>query len=1246
MRPGSFLYQGAGSRPDSFGKGKLSGYECCGKRPVATHCSCNSFVTIRFYRMLPGQILCLLGFCFLAISGLRAELQISEIMPGTAHDYPDEEGDHNDWIELHNSGEEEVLLNDYALTDDPENLLKWKLPGGSLKAGGYLVVFASGKDRRALKAPHANFKLKSEGEYLALVLSSAGMVLQEFAPSFPKVRKGQSCGYRFKGDRLVSGQPTVFAKPTPGARNDAPSVEPRVADTKFSIDRGFYQDPFEVELTSATEGAEIRYTLDGSPPSMEEGLVYDEPIRVETTTVLRVMAWKEGHLPTDIDTASYIFTSEVLRQPVRPDGWPTHYEAKLNPFFARMAGPDAVDEKGVIVKYAMTPPEKLGVTEGELEEALLALPSLSVVTDRKHFFDKKTGIHVKPEGRGRSWERPVSVELIDPRGREKGFQIDGGIRIRGGHSRSPACQKHAYRLYFRKEYGAGELSYPLFGDEGKDRFDDIDLRTAQNYSYHYSDSVHHTLLRDVFSRDCQRDLGQPYTRSRYYHLYLNGLYWGIYQTQEHAEASYAARYFGGEDEDFDVLKAKPSSDGRATDGTDRGWKRLWKMVNAMAAEESPEERLRLCRALQGLDAEGLADGLLPVYVDVDNLIDYMLINFLIGNFDGPVTRFARNFASNNWFSIWRRNGRDGLRFFCHDSEHSLAAQPDTIDINRVGPFVAGSSYDQFNPQWIHQQLTSVEWYRDRFRARAEQVLGPGGVLSREANLLRMNHRAQVVRRAILAECARWGSYREPVKGREDWEKAVAWLENVIRERAELLPEQLAGAMRFPGGKPARELVPSPLFNPVQAPRFRERENGGTFSAEEGQIYFRTDGLDPMEGLKVRPGSQKADSDRIVTKPLISGDSKVRVYIPRDGSLGQEWIQPEFDDLAWRKGKGGIGYDRREDYRELIGVDLQEDLLGKGTSAFARYEFDLEEIPGADRLLLRLKVEDGFVAYLNGAEVARENLQGPPSWNGKALSRGDEDALRWLPLDITEHMGLLRKGKNVLAIWLVNEWERSSDLLLYPELALGNEVPGTLVATNSDGRLMARVFSDDQWGPLFTDARKVHGEARPVSRGQLMISEIMYHPAEPDEAGRAAGLVRKSDFEFLELVNISNEVVDLGGIYCREGIYFFMSTSYVLAPGERAVIARNAEGMAHRYPRCEVAETYQGNLGNGRERIVIRAADGEELVSVIYEDNEPWPVQADGEGYSLVRRDSSPDVDASDPGSWKSSEVKGGTPGRP
>ncbi|MEE2623031.1 MAG: lamin tail domain-containing protein [Verrucomicrobiota bacterium] len=1196
--------------------------------------------------MTLAQLLAL-GLSLVALPALRAELLISEIMPGTEHDHLDEEGKRNDWVELHNSGSEEISLEGHALTDDPENLLKWEFPAGSLKPGDYLTVFASGKDRKDPEALHTNFKLKSEGEYLALVLVKGRRILQEFSPAFPKVGKGQSCGYRFRGDRLLSDQFTVLARPTPDAKNDSPSVEPRVADTKFSIDRGFYREPFEVELSTATEGAEIRYTLDGSAPSSQRGLVYRKPVRIETTTVLRAMAWKKRHLPTNVDTASYLFPGHVVSQPARPEGWATHYEAKVNPFFARMIGADATDEKGVIVKYAMTPPEKLGVTAGEVEEALLALPSISIATDQEHLFDRKTGIHVKPEKRGREWERPVSVELIDPEDREKGFQVDAGIRIRGGHSRSPACQKHAYRLYFRKEYGAGELAYPLFGDEGVDRFDDIDLRTAQNYSYHYSGSTHHTLVRDVFSRDCQRDLGQPYTRSRYYHLYLNGLYWGLYQTQEHAESSYAARYFGGKDEDYDVLKARPSEDGRATDGTDKGWRELWELANAMAAEDLPEERLRLCRALQGLNAEGLVDEDLPGYLDVDNLIDYMLVIFVTGNFDAPVTQFAGNFATNNWFSIWRRNGRDGFQFFCHDSEHTLAAQPETIQINRVGPFLAGSSYDQFNPQWLHQQLTTVGWYRDRFRARAEKVLGSGGALSREANLTRMHHRAQEVGRAILAECARWGDrQKQEVRTRDDWEDAIAWLEEVIEERAELIPGQLAEARHFPRGVPTRELAEAPLFNPVQAPRFREREKGGTFSAGEGLIYFRTDGLDPMDGGEVRAGSHKAVSDRVVSRELVPVGSAVRIHIPGDGSLGTKWVEPGFDDRAWRKGKGGIGYDRREDYLELIGVDVKEDLLGKGTSVLARYAFNLAEVPEADRLTLRLKVEDGFAAYLNGVEVARENLRGAPVWNGRALSRPDGEALRWLPVDLTEDMKLLREGKNVLAIWLINEWEGSSDLLLVPELSLSNEIPGTLIGTGAGVRLMARLFRDDQWSPLLEPADRSSGQAKPAARGQVMISEIMYHPAGPDGAAREAGLDRKSDFEFLELVNISGEAVDLGGVYCREGIYFFMSSSHLLDPGERVVIARNARGMAHRYPRCVVGETYLGNLGNGRETIAIRAADGKELAWVTYDDEAPWPTRADGGGHSLVRSAFSAEAKANDPRSWKSSEKEGGTPGKP
>ena len=94
----------------------------------------------------------------------------------------------------------------------------------------------------------------------------------------------------------------------------------------------------------------------------------------------------------------------------------------------------------------------------------------------------------------------------------------------------------------------GKLKFPLFGDEGADEFDKLDIRTSAQYSWSliqgnlFDWQVGNlcTMNRDVFSHDIQRDMGHPYTRSRYNHLYINGVYWGLYQTQERAEALWLA----------------------------------------------------------------------------------------------------------------------------------------------------------------------------------------------------------------------------------------------------------------------------------------------------------------------------------------------------------------------------------------------------------------------------------------------------------------------------------------------------------------------------------------------------------------------------------------------------------------------------------------------------------------------------------------------------------------------------------
>ena len=96
-----------------------------------------------------------------------------------------------------------------------------------------------------------------------------------------------------------------------------------------------------------------------------------------------------------------------------------------------------------------------------------------------------------------------------------------------------------------------------------------------------------TAVREVFSRDTQRDMGQPYTRSRYYHLYLNGMYWGLYQTEERPESHYGASYFGGNKDDYDVIKV--NSEGslkiEATDGNLLSWQKIYDLSTTLTPQK-------------------------------------------------------------------------------------------------------------------------------------------------------------------------------------------------------------------------------------------------------------------------------------------------------------------------------------------------------------------------------------------------------------------------------------------------------------------------------------------------------------------------------------------------------------------------------------------------------------------------------------------------------------------------------------
>ncbi|MEM7394889.1 MAG: CotH kinase family protein, partial [Verrucomicrobiota bacterium] len=174
---------------------------------------------------------------------------------------------------------------------------------------------------------------------------------------------------------------------------------------------------------------------------------------------------------------------------------------------------------------------------------------------------------------------------------------------------------------------------------------------------------------------------------------------------------------------------------------------------------------------------------------------------------------------------------------------------------------------------------------------------------------------------------------------------------------------------------------------------------------------------------------------------------------------------------------------------------------------------------------------------------------------------------------------------------------------------------------------------------------------PASSENLIITEIMYHPADASPEEMEAGFTNKDDFEFLELMNVGDGPIELVGSRVSNGFEFDFSFGDLkrLEAGQRGVLVSNRAAFIARYGEevGPILGEYQvdgvGRLANGGERLTLTGATGE-IVTLRYNDKEPWPVAADGDGYSLVLADETGASDPADPTSWVASSAINGSPG--
>jgi hypothetical protein len=756
-------------------------------------------------------------------------LVINEILASNRDGLKDEDGEASDWIEIYNPGSAAVSLEGWSLTDDGDPG-KWVFPAVSLAPNAYLVVFASGKDRRTPGARlHTSFKLDAGGEYLGLFSPEAPRrVVFEFSPRFPPQRTDISYGLD------AAGAPVYFSTPTPGAPNGTSGVlSGFVAELRSSVPRGFYSEPFFVELSTPTPGAAIYYRLDGREPSQSAGTLYTGPIRVaasarQAAVLIRAIAYKSGALPSSTATFTYIFPAHVATQPDDPAGFPATWGAA--PAVDYGIDPEIVNDP----RYS-----------GDFAEGLLALPSLSIVCDVAHMFGP-SGIYSNPTREGVAWERPASVELLRPDGRQQ-FQVNCGIRIQGGASREPLkSPKHSLRLLFKGDYGPTRLREPLIpGIDHADGFDTVTLRADFNNSWVHWDGAQRsraTKIRDQWARDTQIEMGQLSSHGTYVHLYVNGLYWGVYNAVERPSAAFAASHLGGEKEEYDSLNS-----GAIVDGDRNAWNAMMSLATA------------------GL-ATSLQYAAIQQYLDVSGLIDYMTINLYGANADWP---------HHNWYAVRRRRSDAQYKFVCWDTERILEG----VNANNTGV----SNND--TPAFLYSRLRANPEFRLHFADRLQRHLFNGGALTPERAAARFLARAAQIEKAIVCESARWGDYRRDVHPYSNgpyelYTRDVHWRNEQNRLLTQYFPQRtgvLLGQFRAIGLYPA---VGAPLFNQHGGPippgfTLTMSHPAGT----TGTIHYTMDGSDPRlpDSGALAPGALTysgplllEDTTRILARTLSGG----------------------------------------------------------------------------------------------------------------------------------------------------------------------------------------------------------------------------------------------------------------------------------------------------------------------------------------------------------------------------------------
>ena len=579
----------------------------------------------------------------------------------------------------------------------------------------------------------------------------------------------------------------------------------------FSSERGFYESAFQLTLTTDMTGGEIRYTTDGTPPTTTTGTIYSGEIPITTTTAVRAIAYA-GANTTPVATHTYLFLADVINQPANIAGWPN------NVYDLGQGSDEATHDYEMDPAVVNNPAYSSSIISG-----LMSIPTMSLVMDQGRFQEMYDG----------SAPEITSVEVIYPNTGDPSEQFDLAVE-----SHSHLRLKRSMKLVVESPYTDGITSNlfksaPLNGAGAATRFEEtkIVLRGGNNRSWARNWNADRTAYtRDEWYRASQLAVSGIGMRGNFVHLYVNGLYWGLFNPVQRQDAGFMVEYFGGEYDDWMTL-----NHGGVKSGDDTRYEYL---INTLIDKDM---------TVSGNYNEA------KEYVDVEKFCDYLIVCWITGMTDWP---------NNNFYGGNRNNPPEGFQYFAWDGEWAWDTSGGSNEGGWVHPNFINTASPVAEIDAIWHSLRRNEDFMQLFADRVYENCFNDGPLTDAASVARWTTLNNYIQNAVIAESARWGDGLEDGVTRT---KDEHWTPEVNR---------LTALMNGNADRFVQALIEQGYYSTLDAPVFNH-QGGSVANGFEviitnpnsaGDIYFTTDGTDPRN----TDGSLSASAQLYTTPILVDG----------------------------------------------------------------------------------------------------------------------------------------------------------------------------------------------------------------------------------------------------------------------------------------------------------------------------------------------------------------------------------------